>query len=69
MYLRCRPEDYQLGAEVGLAELDESDGALLGGLLSEYYHDMDVEDPGFGPADFVKVYPRTARPYGTLYAY
>jgi len=69
MYLRCRPEPYQLGAEVGVAELDESDWALLGGVLEEYYRELRIEAPGFGPGDFVKVYPRTARPYGTLYAY
>ncbi len=69
MYLRCRPEPHQLGAEVGLGELEDEDWSRLEGILSQYCRELDLTGVRFSPEDFVKLYPRTARPYGTLYAY
>ncbi len=69
MYLRCELEPYQVGAEVGLDELDGDDWRRLEGILNQYCRELDLTGVRFCPEDFVKLYPRTARPYGTLYAY
>ncbi len=69
LFLRGALEPWQVGAEVGIAEPDDEDWRLLSDILADYYEAMGLEDPGFGRDEFRKVYPQTARPYGTLYAY
>lgn len=69
IYLRGTVEEYQLGMEVGVADLDENDRAVLGGLLEEYgtYFDRDMKE--ISADSFIKLFPRYLRPYGRLYAY
>lgn len=69
IYLRGSVEDYQLGREVGVSDLDENDRAVLGGLIEEYgaYFDRDMK--GISADSFIKLFPRYLRPYGRLYAY
>ncbi|MBI2872921.1 MAG: hypothetical protein HYY00_07035 [Chloroflexi bacterium] len=68
IYLRGSVESQQLGKEVGVAELDDQDKALLQGIISEFcgHFCMDPRDMVAGP--FIKLYPRYLRPYGPLYA-
>jgi glutamate synthase domain-containing protein 3 len=69
IYLRGAIEDWQLGREVGRAELDGSDWLLVEELVRDYvgYFGGDTQAILKGP--FVKLYPRYLRPYGSLYAY
>jgi len=69
IYIRGAVDEWQLGKEVGVAELTDDDYQLLGQYVSEYaaYFDCDVSEIMSG--HFIKLYPRYLRPYGRLYAY
>ncbi|MFO7957026.1 MAG: hypothetical protein R6X33_07975 [Candidatus Brocadiia bacterium] len=69
MYLRGQIEEWRTGAEVGIAELDDADWRQLSDILTDYCTALRIENPGYARKEFHKVYPQTARPYGTLYAY
>jgi len=69
IYLRGTVEPYQLGKEVGVGKLDESDLATLHGLLEQYAGHFGVDLSSVRDDEFVKLYPRYLRPYGRLYAY
>jgi glutamate synthase domain-containing protein 3 len=68
IYLRGSIEEHQLGREVGVAEPNEADLALLRELVTEFaaHFDRDAEQILAGP--FLKLSPLSLRPYGRLYA-
>ncbi len=70
IYLRGDIEQYQLGKEVGIAELEEKDNQVLQKLVGEFagYFDYNSEKI-LQEHKFVKLYPKFLRPYGRLYAY
>jgi glutamate synthase domain-containing protein 3 len=69
VYIRGDVADYQLGKEVGKAELNEDDAKRLKAAVAEFSshfgHDADV----ILGQSFIKLYPKWLRPYGRLYAY
>jgi glutamate synthase domain-containing protein 3 len=69
IYLRGSVEDYQLGREVGVTELDENDYQILRQFVGEFaaYFGYDAEE--ILKQRFIKMFPRWLRPYGRLYAY
>ncbi|MCK4862823.1 MAG: hypothetical protein KAS25_00935 [Dehalococcoidales bacterium] len=69
IYVRGNVEEYQLGKEVGVTDLEESDRAALRRYVSEFagYFDFDADD--ILSHKFIKLYPRWLRPYGRLYTY
>jgi glutamate synthase domain-containing protein 3 len=69
IYLRGNIEDYQLGKEVGVTELEENDHQVLRQFVGEFaaYFGYDVEE--ILAHKFIKLFPRWLRPYGRLYAY
>ena len=69
IYIRGNIEEYQLGKEVGIAELDENDAQVLRTLVSEFAGHFKLEADKILNHDFIKLYPRSLRPYGRLYAY
>ena len=69
IYIRGNVEDYQLGAEVGVAELDEEDFKVLGKLVGEFARHFSYQAAEIINNDFIKLYTRSLRPYGRLYAY
>jgi len=70
IYLRGKVHDYQLGREVGVAELEESDWAVLRPLIEEYAARFSLDAGGIiSRGDFHKLYALSLRPYGRLYAY
>lgn len=68
IYLRGKINDYQLGKEVGVTELDENDWAILRPLIEEYadHFGADAEEI-IGRGEFSKLYALSLRPYGRLY--
>ena len=68
IYLRGEVEPYQLGKEVGVAELDERDKLLLEGIVKEFCHHYSFDPQEVFAVPFRKLYPRYLRPYGPLYA-
>ena len=69
IYLRGSVEDYQLGKEVGIAELEEKDYQILRQLVGEFsaYFGYEIEE--ILKHNFLKLFPRWLRPHGRLYAY
>lgn len=70
IYIRGQVQQYQLGQEVGVKELDENDNILLRSLLSDYAKDLELDfDYLINSKEFIKLIPVTHRPYGSLYSY
>ncbi len=69
IYLRGTVNDYQLGKEVGVAELEEKDYQVLKKLISEFASHFGYDPKKILEHKFVKLFPRWLRPYGRLYAY
>ncbi len=69
IYLRGKVEDYQLGKEVGVAELEENDRQLLHQLVGEFANYFGYKTEAILSHKFIKLFPRWLRPYGRLYAY
>ncbi|MFQ5455421.1 MAG: hypothetical protein ACE5EA_04340 [Nitrospirota bacterium] len=69
MYIRGEIDPYQCGKEVGICEIDENDKTLLKEYVEEYCMEFDMDADRVLDSRFVKVYPKTSRPYGRMYAY
>jgi len=69
IYLRGSVESFQLGREVGVAELKDADLAVLSPLVDEFAALFGYNADELLDGKFVKLYPRFLRPYGRLYAY
>jgi glutamate synthase domain-containing protein 3 len=69
IYLRGSVDSYQLGKEVGVAELEEEDFHVLTKLVGEFASHFGYDAEGILKHKFSKLFPRWLRPYGTLYAY
>ncbi len=69
IYLSGSVNDFQLGKEVGVAELNEMDYSILKKFISEFasHFDYDVEE--ILKRKFTKLFPLWLRPYGRLYTY
>jgi len=69
IYLRGNVDDYQLGKEVGVAELEEKDYSILHGFVGEFASYFGYQTEEIVVRKFIKLFPRWLRPYGRLYAY
>lgn len=69
IYLRGKVEPHQLGREVGVAELDQSDYSRLQTYLTEFASHFDYDVHKLLRERFIKLFPLYLRPYGRLYAY
>ena len=69
IYLRGEFENHQLGAEVGIKEIDDEDEKTLSRLLKEYAEDFQLDYEMIRSKPFKKLVPISHRPYGKLYAY
>jgi glutamate synthase domain-containing protein 3 len=69
IYLRGGVKDYQLGKEVGIAELEEKDYQILRQYVGEFANHFGYEAEEILQHRFIKLFPRWLRPYGRLYAY
>jgi glutamate synthase domain-containing protein 3 len=69
IYLSGEVEPHQLGKEVGVAELDDKDREVLGGLVAEYCRHFGQDAEAMMRRPFKKLYPKFLRPYGQMYAY
>ncbi len=69
IYLRGEIEPFQVGKEVGIADLEDKDFQILEKLVTEFvsYFGHDVKK--IMDHKFIKLYPKFLRPYGRLYAY
>jgi glutamate synthase domain-containing protein 3 len=69
IYLRGTVEDYQLGKEVGIANLEKEDLQILQKFVGEFASHFGVNADDILEHTFVKLFPLWLRPYGRLYAY
>ncbi len=69
IYLRGSVDDFQLGREVGVAELEEHDHQILRKFVSEFAAHFDYDAEEILKHKFTKLSPLWLRPYGRLYAY
>ncbi len=69
IYIRGKIEDYQVGREVGIDNLTDADWEIVSELIDEFMAEMNVPTGAMGRDEFVKLSPKSSRPYGTLYAY
>ena len=69
IYMRGNIEDYQLGKEVGIAEMEENDHRILRQLVGEFAAHFGYETEAILRHKFIKLFPRWLRPYGRLYTY
>jgi len=69
MYIRGKLEDFQVGAEVGFMEPNDEEWAYLQEVTKDFFQEMEMEPRVFEKSEFVKLYPKSARPYGNMYSY
>lgn len=69
IYVRGEVQEFQLGKEIGVAELDEGDYRILNQFVGEFSAHFGYEAETILTHEFRKLFPRWLRPYGRLYAY
>lgn len=69
IYLRGSVDDYQLGKEVGVAELEDGDYHTLRRFVGEFADHFGHDAAQILGHKFIKLFPLWLRPYGRLYAY
>ena len=69
IYLRGDVQDFQLGKEVGITELDERDHTNLEEFVGEFASRFSYDAKQILRYKFTKLFPLYLRPYGRLYAY
>lgn len=67
IYVRGGVDESRLAKEVGVFELDGDDRKELEGYINEYSQDFGLDAQEILKEGFVKVLPRSKRPYGTMY--
>jgi len=67
IYVRGGVDEARLAKEVGVFDLDEQDRADLAGYVTEYCNDFGLDASEVLKERFVKVAPRSKRPYGNMY--
>jgi glutamate synthase domain-containing protein 3 len=69
IYVRGAVEPHQIGAEVQMSGVDEEDWRRLSNVLTEFRTHTGLNHSLGGRSEFVKLAPRTRRPYGSLYCH
>ena len=68
LYIRGGVQEFQLGREVGVGELDESDYLILTELVGEFADHFRYDAQDILKYKFTRLFPLHLRPYGRLYA-
>ena len=68
IYIRGNVDLDRCGKEVGTKKLNKKDKKILEELLKEFSKDFSIDYNEIMLKEFVKLYPKTNRPYGNLYA-
>lgn len=69
IFVRGRVDPLQVGREVGLADPDPAERVQIAAAVRRYAELFGRDAKTILDAPFVKLYPRSLRPYGRLYAY
>jgi len=68
IYIRGNVDLSRCGKEVGIKKLNKNDKKILRSLIKEFSEDFSINYNKIMSKEFVKLYPKTNRPYGALYA-
>ena len=68
IYVRGDVDKSRCGKEVGLSKPDSKDKKILEDRLKEYCKDLDLNFKKVMSKEFIKITPKSSRPYGSLYA-
>ena len=69
IFLRGSVDDFQLGKEVGIVELEGKDYQVLQRFVGEFASHFGYDAAEILKHKFIKLFPLWLRPYGRLYAY
>ena len=69
IYVRGAVESHQVGAEVQLSGVDERVWTVLRKVIEEFRAHAALKGAVGGREEFVKLSPRTRRPYASLYSH
>jgi glutamate synthase domain-containing protein 3 len=69
IYIRGEVDPFQLGKEVSISSVDETDEERLKDCLTEYCRDLGLSLDEIMGKKFIKLLPTHLRPYGKIYAY
>jgi len=69
IYISGTINDFQVGREVGIAELTDEDLQILRQFVSEFAAHFNYDATEILQRKFTKLFPRWLRPYGRLYTY
>ncbi len=69
IYIRGTVSPSQVGPGIGIGHPEEEEFEGIMHYLQEFARDLGLSLPPFNRCEFVKIFPRTTRPYGKLYAY
>ena len=69
MYIRGNVEEHKLGKEVIRLPWEGPDEEVLEPILASFLKEMSIELKIFDFDQYTKIVPKSARPYGKLYAY
>jgi len=69
IYIRGGVQEFQLGKEVGVAEVNENDYLILKELVCEFAYHFGYDAEEILKHKFTKLFPLYLRPYGRLYTY
>jgi glutamate synthase domain-containing protein 3 len=69
IYIAGKVNEAFLGKEVGLAPLTEADREVVERHVTDYAQTFAVDAEPLLARPFAKIFPKTLRPYGRLYAY
>lgn len=67
IYVRGAVDEKKLSSEVGVNELTDEDRQELEGYLKDYCSDFGIDLAEVMKEQFVKILPRSKRPYGNMY--
>lgn len=67
IYVRGGVDESRLAKEVGVFEVDDDDLKEIRSKVKEYCEDLDLDPAAVLNERFVKVLPRSKRPYGNMY--
>jgi len=72
IYLRGAVEENQLGKEVAISPLDDADRQIVEKAVDEFverFPELEISREKIMEKEFLRLSPRSKRPYGKLYAY
>ena len=69
IFVRGEVDPFRFGKEIGVGEISDEDRALLKAEITNFSRYFNMNPNEILDAPFIKLYPKSHRPYGQLYGY